>query len=93
MPEVGGGGGCNILPRWSSIPPRREKKFLNSTCHGNWQKPWPDWPLLNGSNADFAFFTFKYLIIIIIIIIYNIYRALIPNGPKALHIIKITTKS
>ena len=32
-------------------------------------------------------------IIIIIIIIYNIYRALIPNGPKALYIIKITTKS
>ena len=30
---------------------------------------------------------------IIIIIIYNIYRALIPNGPKALYIIKITTKS
>ena len=26
-------------------------------------------------------------------IIYNIYRALIPNGPKALYIIKITTKS
>ena len=25
--------------------------------------------------------------------IYNIYRALIPNGPKALYIIKITTKS
>ena len=24
---------------------------------------------------------------------YNIYRALIPNGPKALNIIKITTKS
>ena len=33
------------------------------------------------------------IIIIIIIIIYNIYRALIPNGPKALYIIKITTKS
>ena len=30
---------------------------------------------------------------IMIIIIYNIYRALIPNGPKALYIIKITTKS
>ena len=30
---------------------------------------------------------------IIIIIIYSIYRALIPNGPKALYIIKITTKS
>ena len=29
----------------------------------------------------------------IIIIIYNIYRALIPNGPKALYMIKITTKS
>ena len=29
----------------------------------------------------------------IIIIIYCIYRALIPNGPKALYIIKITTKS
>ena len=29
----------------------------------------------------------------IIIIIYNIYRALIPNGQKALYIIKITTKS
>ena len=29
----------------------------------------------------------------IIIIIYSIYRALIPNGPKALYIIKITTKS
>ena len=28
------------------------------------------------------------LIIIIIIIIYSIYRALIPNGPKALYIIK-----
>ena len=28
-----------------------------------------------------------------IIIIYSIYRALIPNGPKALYIIKITTKS
>ena len=28
-----------------------------------------------------------------IIIIYNIYRALIPNGPKVLYIIKITTKS
>ena len=28
--------------------------------------------------------------IIIIIIIYSIYRALIPNGPKALYIIKIT---
>ena len=26
-------------------------------------------------------------------IIYSIYRALIPNGPKALYIIKITTKS
>ena len=33
------------------------------------------------------------VLIIIIIIIYNIYRALIPNGPKALYIIKITTKS
>ena len=33
------------------------------------------------------------IIIIIIIIIYCIYRALIPNGPKALYIIKITTKS
>ena len=33
------------------------------------------------------------IIIIIIIIIYNIYRALIPNGPKALYIMKITTKS
>ena len=32
-------------------------------------------------------------LIIIIIIIYSIYRALIPNGPKALYIIKITTKS
>ena len=32
-------------------------------------------------------------IMIIIIIIYSIYRALIPNGPKALYIIKITTKS
>ena len=32
-------------------------------------------------------------VIIIIIIIYSIYRALIPNGPKALYIIKITTKS
>ena len=31
--------------------------------------------------------------IIIIIIIYSIYRALIPSGPKALYIIKITTKS
>ena len=30
---------------------------------------------------------------LIIIIIYNIYRALIPNGPKALYIIEITTKS
>ena len=30
------------------------------------------------------------IIIIIIIIIYSIYRALIPNGPKALYIIKIT---
>ena len=30
---------------------------------------------------------------IIIIIIYSIYRALIPNGPKVLYIIKITTKS
>ena len=29
----------------------------------------------------------------IIIIIYSIYRALIPNGPKALYIKKITTKS
>ena len=28
--------------------------------------------------------------IIIIIIIYSIYRVLIPNGPKALYIIKIT---
>ena len=26
-------------------------------------------------------------------IIYSIYRALIPNGPKVLYIIKITTKS
>ena len=36
------------------------------------------------------------IIIIIIkikIIIYSIYRALIPSGPKALYIIKITTKS
>ena len=33
------------------------------------------------------------IIIIIIIIIYSIYRALIPNGPKVLYIIKITTKS
>ena len=33
------------------------------------------------------------IIIIIIIIIYNIYRALTPNGPKALYIIKKTTKS
>ena len=33
------------------------------------------------------------IFIIIIIIIYSIYRALIPNGPKALYIIKITTKS
>ena len=32
-------------------------------------------------------------IIIIITIIYSIYRALIPSGPKALYIIKITTKS
>ena len=31
--------------------------------------------------------------IIIIIIIYSIYRALIPSGPKAFYIIKITTKS
>ena len=30
------------------------------------------------------------IIIIIIIIIYSIYRALIPNGPKALCIIKMT---
>ena len=29
-------------------------------------------------------------IIIIIIIIYSIYRVLIPNGPKALYMIKIT---
>ena len=29
----------------------------------------------------------------IIVIIYNIYKALIPNGAKALYIIKITTKS
>ena len=28
-----------------------------------------------------------------IIIIYNIYRALIPKGPKALYIIRITTKT
>ena len=35
----------------------------------------------------------RIIIIIIIIIIYNIYRALIINGPKALNIIKITTKS
>ena len=33
------------------------------------------------------------IIIIIITIIYSIYRALIPSGPKALYIIKITTKS
>ena len=33
------------------------------------------------------------IIIIIKIIIYSIYRALIPSGPKALYIIKITTKS
>ena len=36
------------------------------------------------------------IIIIIIkikIIIYSIYRTLIPSGPKALYIIKITTKS
>ena len=30
---------------------------------------------------------------VIYIIIYNIYGALIPNGPKALYIMKITTKS
>ena len=30
------------------------------------------------------------IIIIIIIVIYNIYRALIPYGPKAFNIIKIT---
>ena len=29
-------------------------------------------------------------VVIIIIIIYNIYRALIPNGPKPFNIIKIT---
>ena len=33
------------------------------------------------------------IIIIILTIIYSIYRALIPSGPKALCIIKITTKS
>ena len=33
------------------------------------------------------------IIIIIKIVIYSIYRALIPSGPKALYIIKITTKS
>ena len=32
------------------------------------------------------------IIIIIIIIIYSIYRALIPNGPKALYIIKNNDK-
>ena len=33
------------------------------------------------------------IIIIIITVIYSIYRALIPSGPKALYMIKITTKS
>ena len=35
---------------------------------------------------------FDFLIIIIIIIIYSIYGALIPNGPKALYIIKNNDK-
>ena len=46
---------------------------------------WAAVPFCKCSDAE--------IITIIIIIIYNIYRALIPNGPKALYIIKITTKS
>ena len=48
---------------------------------------WAALPFCKCSDAEII------TIIIIIIIIYNIYRALIPNGPKALNIIKITTKS
>ena len=50
---------------------------------------WAALPFCKCSDAEII----TIIIIIIIIIIYNIYRALIPNGPKALYIIKITTKS
>ena len=76
---------------WEVAPNSAQKHFIHKLLPP--METIQNIPPLHYANLYYYYYYNVLLLIIIVIIIYSIYRALIPNGPKAFYIIKITTKS
>ena len=97
--------GARGVAKWSTITigtePHANIEVENHATLFSWSALLATWiagacALRRPKNEDVAqhdvHTSVSIIIIIIIIIIYSIYRALIPNGPKALYIIKNNNK-